>query len=376
VKIEGVALTKDASNNTPGTTSYITTYLKGLPSGDLNLATGQWRINNETTTTTSESQTVTHIITSDKSTTEDKNAKAGTLNADIAEPASWKATWTSNPTGVETKAKNVYADEAEPLVFIPGTYPQLTITVQYIVRTKDEKLAQGYSEVPQIIKKQITFKNPVELNKQYSLLMHLGLTSVKFDAFVSDWQVDGDTNGDGKITDGTGGTPVETVEKTEVNLPINVADAAAVVHSTSTFEYTATTPGSNAYTPHGTTTFDGSTVNYTISKAAATTPEDGHYYIINDLARYLGSIWRIDNGESVKKITYNSKAYVWNSAGKNKGSNWVLESDNSKSLVSAITTDLSTWLSGLTSTDTQTITLYLNDKTSTDPITINVTVTV
>ena len=224
VKIEGVALTKDASNNTPGTASYTTTYLKGLPSGDLNLATGQWKINNETTTTYSESTTVTHIITSEASTTEDKNDKAGTLNADIAEPASWNSTWASNTmNGVTLTAKNVYADEAEPLVFIPGTYPQLTITVQYIVRTKDEKLATGYSYVPQIIKKQITFTNPVELNKQYSLLMHLGLTSVKFDAFVSDWQVDGDTNGDGKITDGTGGMPNETVEKTEVDLPINVA---------------------------------------------------------------------------------------------------------------------------------------------------------
>lgn len=224
VKIEGVALTKDDSDKTPGTATYTTTYLKGLPSGDLNLATGQWKINNETTTTSSESTTVTHIITSDASTTEDKTAKAGTLNPDIAEPASWNSTWANNTMkGVETTAKNVYADEAEPLVFIPGTYPQLTITVQYIVRTKDEKLATGYSVVPQIIKKQITFTKPVELNKQYSLLMHLGLTSVKFDAFVSDWQVDGDTNGDGKITNGTGGTPNETVEKTEVDLPINVA---------------------------------------------------------------------------------------------------------------------------------------------------------
>ena len=376
VKIEGVALTKDASNKTPGTASYTTTYLKGLPSGDLNLATGQWKINNVTTTTESESETVTHIITSGASSTTDQDAKAGTLNADIAEPASWDATWTNNTMkGVETTAKNVYADEAEPLVFIPGTYPQLTITVKYIVRTKDENLAKGYSYVPQTIKKQITFTNPVELNKQYSLLMHLGLTSVKFDAFVSDWQVDGDTNGDGTITDGTGGTPVETVEKTEVNLPINVADAAAVVHATSTFKYTASTPGSNAYTPHGTTTIDGSTVNYTISKTEALTSEDGHNYIINDLARYLGSIWRIDNGETVKKITYDSNAYVWNSAGTNKGSNWVLESDNSKSLVSAITTALSSWLNGLTATDTTVIKLYLNDKTSTDPITINVTVT-
>lgn len=40
----------------------------------------------------------------------------------------------------------------------------------------------------QRITKKLTFTEPVQLNKQYSLLMHLGLTSVKFTATVSDWE--------------------------------------------------------------------------------------------------------------------------------------------------------------------------------------------
>ena len=366
VSIEGRSLVNDGTNN-PFTDSYTETYLKNNQ-GFFNLATGKWELlSDDKTTTTSEAATTTHKITVDGTDA------AGKLNETIAEPNDWKSTWSENPEGVLTTAKNVYQNEAAPLVFIPGTWPELTITVKYFVRTEDSKLAGGYSYVPQVIKKKVTFKDAVELNKQYSLLMHLGLTSVKFTATVSGWDLDNDNPNYDSDNNG-----VADIEVIDAYLPINVADAAAVVHATSTFKYTASTPGSNAYTPHGTTTIDGSTVNYTISKTEAVTSEDGHNYIINDLARYIGSIWRIDNGETVKKITYDSKAYVWNSAGTNKGSNWVLESNGTTSLVSQITYDLSSWLTSLSATDTNTkeIKLYLNDNTTADPITINVKVTI
>jgi hypothetical protein len=49
------------------------------------------------------------------------------------------------------------------------------------------------------------------MNKYYSLLMHLGLTSVKFTATVSNWT-------DATIGDGDG----NTTDDNDVYLPINV----------------------------------------------------------------------------------------------------------------------------------------------------------
>ena len=103
--------------------------------------------------------------------------------------------------GVTETAQNVYEESTQsPLLFIPGTTaPKFKITVDYIVRTYDVALAAGYSEVEQIVSKTITFPAPLELNKHYDLLMHLGLTSVKFTATVSDWAeaTIGDSNVDG-----------------------------------------------------------------------------------------------------------------------------------------------------------------------------------
>ena len=107
--------------------------------------------------------------------------------------------------------------DANPLVFIPGTWPELTVTFEYCVRTKDPNLADSYSEVWQKITKKITFANPVELNKQYNLLIHLGLTSVKFTATVSNWDVEtGTPNID---TDGDG---TADLQGKDVYVPINV----------------------------------------------------------------------------------------------------------------------------------------------------------
>ena len=192
-------------------------YLKSAR-GDFNLATGRWGVYTTSNTGVLAGAAITTHIINQAGTGTDV---AGALNTTIAEPASVLAKtasgWSGLVEGVLTSEKNVYSTEAAPLVFIPGTYPELTITVDYIVRTLDDHLADAYSEVEQKIKKIVTFTSPVELNKQYNLLMHLGLTSVKFDATVSNWVVDGDANGDGTIT-----SP-ETLTVTDVYLPINVA---------------------------------------------------------------------------------------------------------------------------------------------------------
>ena len=189
-------------------------YYQTAQSGKFNLANGNWKIESTTGTSTS-AATTTHIINQSGTGTN----VAGKLNTDIAEDnISYSSGWKHGTTpaeiaGVTTTAKNVYATEAAPLVYIPGTYPELTITIDYYVRTYDGKVAGGYSEVEQVITKTLTFAQAVQLNKQYNLLIHLGLTGVKFTATVENWDLDADGNGSVELEGG---------DTQSVNLPINV----------------------------------------------------------------------------------------------------------------------------------------------------------
>lgn len=213
----------DGTHN-PGETSYTDTYLKKVQ-GLFNLATGKWEV---TRTISAANDNVdddvtglTHKITTSGTGT----GVAAKLNSAIAEPTTAPAKDEAGFNGLTANVPdnaplNVYDTtdgDANPLVFIPGTWPELTVTVEYCVRTKDPNLADAYSEVWQKITKKITFQDAVELNKQYNLLIHLGLTSVKFTASVSDWDVEtGTPNID---TDGNG-TP--DLQGSEVHVPINV----------------------------------------------------------------------------------------------------------------------------------------------------------
>ena len=109
------------------------------------------------------------------------------------------------------------------ILLIPGTNGNtLYVTVDYTVRTADKKLANSFTEVNQVITNEVTLggaaPNNLEPNKLYTLLMHLGLTSVKFQAVVSDWQMYSDSSID---EDGheTGGS---TDNEASVWLPSNV----------------------------------------------------------------------------------------------------------------------------------------------------------
>lgn len=119
---------------------------------------------------------------------------------------------TAHP-GVTEDFQNVYNDaDANPLTLIPGTTPKFKVTITYVVRTYDDKLNTKYTEVTQTISKIIEFTAPIEVNKRYNIDMHLGLTTVKFDATVADWETDGDED-----TDSDGNN-----DSTPVHLPINV----------------------------------------------------------------------------------------------------------------------------------------------------------
>lgn len=187
-------------------------YYQTTQAGTFNLANGRWNITSSEGASAT-AATTTHVINQSGTGTN----VAGTLNTDIAEnsisySSGWKA-GVSAINGVTTTAKNVYATEASPLVYIPGTYPELTVTVDYFVRTYDANLDGNFSEVEQKITKTITFAEAVKLNKQYNLLIHLGLTGIKFTATVSDW--DPDIDEDGNIEpDGD--------DKKDIHVPINV----------------------------------------------------------------------------------------------------------------------------------------------------------
>ncbi len=237
VTITARSLTKDATDKTPGQTGYTATYLKQLK-GDLNLATGQWTLTGATTTDVAQAATTTHVVTQNAS---DANS-AGVISSKIKEPTNYTGQYTTDffksniPLGVLTTPQNVYENEAYPLVFIPGTWPELVATVTYTVRTLDENLAYNYSEVTQKITKKVTFKDAVLLNKQYSLLMHLGLTSVKFTATVDDW--------DNTISTTESGSSYASVDEEAIEhiyIPRNVGE------TTSPGTETAITLGGKSY---------------------------------------------------------------------------------------------------------------------------------
>lgn len=86
--------------------------------------------------------------------------------------------------GVTTTATDVLNGISTKL--IPGSGQKLKITIKYWVTTKDSNLSKGYTWIPQEITKTISLGD-IEMNKSYGIVMHLGLTSVKFTATVSDW---------------------------------------------------------------------------------------------------------------------------------------------------------------------------------------------
>lgn len=109
-------------------------------SGTLNLATGVW------TTSETNMGKIDYEITSPAATATDGATKQ-TLNEAIAEPAS-VSSWNdlSSVTGVTTTPQIVYT-ETTPLLIIPdGKNRTFRITIDYIVRTKNESLHKGYTD--------------------------------------------------------------------------------------------------------------------------------------------------------------------------------------------------------------------------------------
>ena len=160
-----------------------------IKTGVFDLATGVWAA-------TTESGTAGDLINL-HFTTSGSGTGETALNSVIAEPTSapsHSTVW--DPVGVKTTATDVYASAADPFYLIPGDNDQkLNVTITYIVRTYDENLATSasgegtWTKVTQTISNVVTLPTTLlQPNKKITLVLHLGLTSVKFTAEVDNWE--------------------------------------------------------------------------------------------------------------------------------------------------------------------------------------------
>ena len=161
------------------------TYATGIQTGKLDLYTGEFALD-------AAAQPVQFKQTLSADPTElAANTDYSELADIIKEPVTF-TTFAALPIGVTKKAVNVYKDENSPIILVPGTRPVVDVTITYYVRTYDEKVPGGFSEVPQTVFGRVKFPL-IEKNKKYNLLMILGLNSVEFEASVEDWTVVGST---------------------------------------------------------------------------------------------------------------------------------------------------------------------------------------
>ncbi len=117
----------------------------------------------------------------------------GVLNTTIKDGGA--VAFASQPEGVTASEKNVFADATKYFMVIPTGNTNITVKIKYYVQTIDANLAASGSVDGSRIENVITKTIPVNLqnNKAYNLKLILGMTSVKLDAEVADWEVDGST---------------------------------------------------------------------------------------------------------------------------------------------------------------------------------------
>ncbi len=97
----------------------------------------------------------------------------------------WEQIFTT--AGVNTTTPtSVFSGSASPIMLIPGADQNIRVSISYYVTSKDANLSRGYTWIPQTVSKTISL-GTLEMNKSYSLTLHLGLNSVKFTATVSEW---------------------------------------------------------------------------------------------------------------------------------------------------------------------------------------------
>lgn len=148
--------------------------------GTFNIATGTWTASKATIA----SGNIVQLNSAEK------------INANFFSTtgATYATTW--SPTGVTSTPTTVYKSGQTDKGFylLPNVAEQkIIISITYTVSTVDAKLDGGYSRVTQTISNEVTLPT-LESNKYYTLILHLGLTSVKFSATVASWDTTSPAN--------------------------------------------------------------------------------------------------------------------------------------------------------------------------------------
>lgn len=135
---------------------------------------------------------------------EANNEKSLGLNPNLIQSTVWNPETGSAMPGVTNVPQPLFrngdAPATQPIYVIPTGDP-VKVTITYDIETADNNLAtyvsdaaQHGSSIENVISKSITFGKDgteaikaFENGKSYTINLHLGMNSVKFDAFVSDW---------------------------------------------------------------------------------------------------------------------------------------------------------------------------------------------
>ncbi len=200
---------------------------------------------------------------------------------------------------------------------------KVDVTIAYDVETIDPALPGKLSDnethgisIENVISKADIFGGiDFMAGYQYEINIHLGMTSVKVEATVTDWKDNGKTN---------------------VDLPDNQQMAATTAIN---YNY------ADNYTYTGKLYASDNEVVYVPVSTFSTTSDEDMKNMMNDLARFLGALHR---AAGVTEIEYNQKKYIWDpariyelglvqdaNAKELKGSNWINADD--QTLVSVIT---------------------------------------
>lgn len=184
------------------TISEVTLSYTGKRSGSLNLATGQWTLGDDAVENT-------YTFNAGNLSKKVYHAKGGKHVVDTEQRLS------EFPYGVTMTPVSIFQSNTDPdsysvspsipmLFFFPGERPEITVTVEYTLRTRDNILKEGWTSVCQRISKTIQFDEAFGLNKSYTLNILLGVEDIDFTATINSW------------TDGT---------ETPVDMPINEKDS-------------------------------------------------------------------------------------------------------------------------------------------------------
>lgn len=212
--------------------------------------------------------------------------------------------------------------------FIPRNGGQaVDLRLLYDVETIDARVAglladrvtHGKSIANNITKEAIFGANvDFEPGKQYVIKIHLGMTSVKVDAEVTEWTTTDPVN----------------VDVPEMS-PLQQALQSAIAYTYSDRPYSGDWSVTN--------TGDPMTVTYTNTIAAAMVMESGRLTILNDIARFLGALYRAGG---IQSVTFQGTDYTWDPNGTLKGSNWA---NGNVTLVEAVVAAFSASLPNLPS---------------------------